>query len=294
MFILLHNKQMKNILSLIIIFFGLSVNSNSNELTNNLKSSLDQLLNETLSEMFPMAEFGLSTGNTNEVTGSILVINPLSDINNKNTSTFFQGSLFLSDDSRETINLGLATRKLVSENTMLLGANVFYDHELDYDHQRASIGLEAITSVGSITYNEYWGLSGKKTGVGNFKEEAVDGRDLSVGIPLPYLPTTSLNVRSFKWNGVDGASDLEGNDFSLRARISRFNVEMGHRDFDGVTEDEDFVRITYICCKNEYEKFEISDKAFSGVSVENKRFAKVERENLIVKQKEMSLTVIGF
>ena len=285
---------MKNILSLIIIFFGFTVNSNSNELTNNLKSSLDKLLNETLSEMFPMAEFGLSTGNTNEVTGSILVINPLSDINNKNTSTFFQGSLFLSDDSRETINLGLATRKLVSENTMLLGANVFYDHELDYDHQRASIGLDAITSVGSITYNEYWGLSGKKTGVGNFKEEAVDGRDLSVGIPLPYLPTTSLNVRSFKWNGVDGASDLEGNDFSLRARISRFNVEMGHRNFDGVTEDEDFVRITYICCKNEYEKFEISDKAFSGVSVENKRFAKVERENLIVKQKEMSLTVIGF
>ena len=285
---------MKNILSLIIIFFGFTVNSNSNELTNNLKSSIDQLLNETLSEMFPMAEFGLSTGNTNEVTGSILVINPLSDINNKNTSTFFQGSLFLSDDSRETINLGLAKRKLVSEGTMLLGANVFYDHELDHNHQRASIGFETITSVGAITYNEYWGLSGKKTGVGNFKEEAVDGRDLSVGIPLPYLPTTSLNVRSFKWNGIDGASDLEGNDFSLRARISRFNVEMGHRDFDGVTEDEDFVRITYICCKNEYEKFEISDKAFSGVSVENKRFAKVERENLIVKQKEMNLTVIGF
>ena len=177
---------------------------------------------------------------------------------------------------------------------MLLGANVFYDHELDHNHQRASIGLEAITSVGAITYNEYWGLSGKKTGVDNFKEEALDGRDLSVGIPFPYLPTTSLNIRSFKWNGVDGAGDLEGNDFSLRARISGFSLEVGHRDFDGVSEDEDFARITYTCCKNEYEKFEISDKAFSGVSVENKRFAKVERENLIVKQKEMNLSIIGF
>ena len=285
---------MKKILSLIIIFFAFTVNANSNELANNLKSKIDQLLNETLSEMFPMAEFGLSTGNTNEVTGSIIVINPLSDIENKSTSTFFQGSLFLSDDSRETINFGLAKRKLVSEGTMLLGANVFYDHELDHNHQRASIGLEAITSVGAITYNEYWGLSGKKTGVDNFKEEALDGRDLSVGIPFPYLPTTSLNIRSFKWNGVDGAGDLEGNDFSLRARISGFSLEVGHRDFDGVSEDEDFARITYTCCKNEYEKFEISDKAFSGVSVENKRFAKVERENLIVKQKEMNLTVIGF
>ena len=285
---------MKKILSLIIIFFAFTVNANSNELANNLKSKIDQLLNETLSEMFPMAEFGLSTGNTNEVTGSIIVINPLSDIENKSTSTFFQGSLFLSDDSRETINLGLAKRKLVSEGTMLLGANVFYDHELDHNHQRASIGLDAITSVGAITYNEYWGLSGKKTGVDNFKEEALDGRDLSVGIPFPYLPTTSVNLRSFKWIGVDGTEDLEGNDFSLRARISRFNFEVGHRDFDGVSDDEDFARITYTCCKNEYEKFEISDKAFSGVSVENKRFAKIERENLIVKQKEMNLSIIGF
>ena len=197
--------------------------------------------------MFPYAEFGLTSGTQNEVTGSIIAINPISDESDTSNTTFFQGSLFLSDDSRETINLGLAKRKLVSEGTMLLGANVFYDHELDHNHQRASIGFETITSVGAITYNEYWGLSGKKTGVENFKEEALDGRDLSVGIPLPYLPTTSLNVRSFKWNGIDGASDLEGNDFSLRARISRFNVEMGHRDFDGVTEDEDFVRITYIC-----------------------------------------------
>ena len=119
----------------------------------------------------------------------------------ESTSTFFQGSLFLSDDSRETINLGLATRNLVSDDTMLVGANIFYDHELDHNHQRASIGLEAITSVGSITYNEYWGLSDKKTGVDGFKEEALDGRDLKLGIPLPYLPTTSLNIRSFQWEG---------------------------------------------------------------------------------------------
>ena len=167
-------------------------------------------------------------------------------------------------------------------------------HELEHNHQRASAGLEFITSVGSITYNEYWAISNKKTGVDNFQEEVLDGRDLKIGIPLPYLPTTSLNIRSFQWDGVGGATDLEGEDFSLRAGFSRFNIELGHRDFDGSTEDEDFIRLTYRCCKGEYEKFEISDKAFSGVSVENKRFAKVERENLIVKQKEMNLTVIGF
>ena len=285
---------MKKIIILVLIVLVTALNANANELTNNLKRKVDDFFNQTLTDMFPMAEFGLSTGNTNEVTGSIIAINPLSDVNDKSSSTFFQGSLFLSDDSRETINLGLATRNLVSNDTMLIGANIFYDHELEHNHQRASAGLELITSVGSITYNEYWAISNKKTGVDNFQEEVLDGRDLKVGIPLPYLPTTSLNIRSFQWDGVDGATDLEGEDFSLRASISRFNIEIGHRDFDGSTDDEDFIRLTYRCCKGEYEKFEISDKAFSGVSVENKRFAKVERENLIVKQKEMDLTVIGF
>jgi len=284
----------KKIILTIALLFGFTLGANANEITNNLKNKIDNFFNQTLSEMFPMAEFGLSSGNSDKVTGSIIAINPLSDINDKSTSTFFFFFFFLSDDSRETINLGLATRNLVSDDTMLVGANIFYDHELDHNHQRASIGLEAITSVGSITYNEYWGLSDKKTGVDGFKEEALDGRDLKLGIPLPYLPTTSLNIRSFQWEGVDGATDLEGEDFSLRASISRFNIEIGHRDFDGATDDEDFIRLTYRCCKGEYEKFEISDKAFSGVSVENKRFAKVERENLIVKQKEMDLTVIGF
>ena len=285
---------MKKITILITFVLATALNANANELTNNLKSKIDNIFNETLTEMFPMAEFGLSTGDANEVTGSIIAINPLSDVNDKSSSTFFQGSLFLSDDSRETINLGLATRSLVSDDTMLIGTNIFYDHELDHNHQRASAGLELITSVGSITYNEYWAISDKKTGVDGFKESALDGRDFKVGIPLPYLPTTSLNIRSFQWDGVDGATDLEGEDFSLRASISRFNIEIGHRDFDGSTDDEDFIRLTYRCCKGDYEKFEISDKAFSGVSVENKRFAKVDRENLIVKQKEMNLTVIGF
>ena len=217
---------MKKITILITFVLATALNANANELTNNLKSKIDNIFNETLTEMFPMAEFGLSTGDANEVTGSIIAINPLSDVNDKSSSTFFQGSLFLSDDSRETINLGLATRSLVSDDTMLIGTNIFYDHELDHNHQRASAGLELITSVGSITYNEYWAISDKKTGVDGFKESALDGRDFKVGIPLPYLPTTSLNIRSFQWDGVDGATDLEGEDFSLRASISRFNIEI--------------------------------------------------------------------
>ena len=244
--------------------------------------------------MFPYAEFGLTSGTGNEVTGSIIAINPLSDESDTSNTTFFQGSLFLSDDSRETINLGIANRKLVNDDNLLIGTNFFYDHELDYNHRRASIGLEAISSIGSFTYNEYFRLSSWKSGVDNIQEKALNGSDMEIGSPLPFLPSTNLYYRTFDWEGASGAADQEGDDFSLEARFKRFNVEIGKRSFDGTTEDEEFIRLTYRCCNNNNDEFVVSDKAFNLRSVEDKRFAKVRRENLIVKQKQMDLTVIGF
>ena len=283
---------MKKLIIFISILLSISFVSRASDFTNNIKNKLTNIINQNLNEVFPLSEFALSSGKTNEVIGSITLINPLME--NETENSFFQGSIFLSDDSRETINLGLARRNLINEDTLLLGANLFYDHELDQNHKRTSLGLEAISSVGSLRYNEYWALSGKKTGVDNIKEEALDGRDLKISMPLPYLPTTNLNLRTFEWDGVDGTSDQKGDDISIKAEFSNIDIEVGKRSFNGVTEDEEFISITYRCCNNDNEEFRVSDKAYEVVSIKNKRFVKVERENLIVKQKEMDLTVIGF
>ena len=287
-------KKIFKLLTLTIFLSSFFLHANSNEVANNLKAKFTEFFNQSLNEMFPYAEFGLTSGTQNEVTGSVVAINPISDESDTSNTTFFQGSLFLSDDSRETINLGIANRKLTNDDNLLIGTNFFYDHELDYNHRRASIGLEAISSVGSFTYNEYFGLSSWKSGVDNIQEKALNGRDMEIGSPLPFLPSTNFYYRTFEWEGASGAADQEGDDFSLEARFKRFFVEIGKRSFDGVTEDEEFVRLTYRCCNDDNEEFIISDKAFNLNSVENKRFAKVRRENLIVKQKEMDLTVIGF
>ena len=244
--------------------------------------------------MFPTAEVSLSSGSTNEVTGSILVVKPMSDINDNENIMFTQASLFLSDNSRETLNLGLGKRKLLNNDTLLIGANLFYDHELDYDHQRASVGIEAISSVGSLRLNHYYGLSGKKKGLNDVNEEALDGQDIEVGAPLPYLPWTNLSYRSFEWKGVDGTDDQKGDEISLEAKFSGFNVEVGKRSNDGNTEDNEFLKLTWTCCNKDQEEIAISDTAYELTSVADQKFAKVERQNLIVKQKEMSFSVIGF
>ena len=282
----------KIILISTLLVFGLS--AHAADIKNKFMNNFNSYLNDSLGQLFPTSEVSLSSGTTNEVAGSILVIKPLSDINDNENILFTQGSLFLSDESRETLNLGIGKRKLVNDDTLLIGANLFYDHELDYDHQRASVGIEAISSVGSFRLNQYYGLSGWTAGLDNVQEKALNGQDIEVGAPLPYLPWTNLYYRSFNWEGASGATDLEGDEISLEAKFSNFNVEVGKRSNDGVTEDEEFLKITYTCCNNSNSEIGISETAYNLTSVADQKFAKVRRQNLIVKQKEMDLTVIGF
>ena len=264
------------------------------EIKNNLINNFSDYLSGALGQNFETVEVQLSSGTSNAVVGSILVVKPLSDINDEKNTLFTQGSIFLSDDSRETINLGIGKRKLVNDDTLLLGANLFYDHELDYDHRRASIGIEAISSVGSFRANQYYGLSGWQSGLDSVQEKALNGNDVEIGAPLPYLPWANFYLRSFNWKGASGAADLKGDEMSLEAKFSGFNIEVGKRSNDGTTEDNEFLRLTWTCCNNKQEKIGISDKAYNLTSVADQRFVKVRRQNLIVKQKEMSLTVIGF
>ena len=283
---------------IIIIITALIFTSNTNaaDLKNKFMNNFNSYLNDTLGQMFPTAEVSLSSGTSNTVVGSILVVKPLSDINDKENTLFTQASLFLSDNSRETINLGIGKRKLVSNDTWILGANLFYDHELEYDHQRASIGFEAISSVASLRLNQYYGLSGFKSGFGEIQEKALDGQDIELGAPLPYLPWTNFAFRSFRWHGSDGVDDQKGDELSLEAKLpTGLNIEVGKRSHDGNTEDNEFVEVTWTCCnKKEQTEFGISDTAYNLTSVADQRFAKVKRQNLIVKQKKMELAVIGF
>jgi len=276
-----------------LLVFGLS--ANAADIKNKFMNNFNSYLNDSLGQLFPTSEVSLSSGTTNEVTGSILVVKPLSDINDNENILFTQGSLFLSDNSRETLNLGIGKRKLLNDDTLLIGANLFYDHELDYDHQRASVGIEAISSVGSFRLNQYYGLSGWTTGLDNVQEKALNGQDIEVGAPLPYLPWTNFSYRSFQWDGASGAADLKGDEISLEAKIpGGLNIEVGKRSHDGNTEDNEFLKLTWTCCNKNQEEISISDTAYNLTSVVDQKFAKVKRQNVIVKQKEMSLTVIGF
>ena len=293
--------MLKKFITIFISFiFTLNVNAEdlksnvTNKVTNNLTNSLNEHFTSGLGKIFPTAEVTLSSGKTQKVKGNVLVVKPFSDINDTKNVTFTQGSIYLSNDNTETLNLGVGQRKLLDNENLMLGANLFYDHEFSSNHQRASFGFEAITSVGSLRANQYYGISGWKV-VDNIQEKALDGHDFEVGAPLPYLPWANFYLRTFEWEGASGATDLKGDEMTLEAKLPfGFNVEVGKRSNEGTTEDKEFASLTWRCCNKEEPNFGISDKAYTLTSVADQRFQKVRRQNLIVKQQELALSVIGF
>ena len=70
----------------------------------------------------------------------------------------------------------LATRKLLNNNTIILGANTFYDHQFNNSHKRAGAGVEAVSSVFDVRGNYYNAISGSKTTTDG-SERALDGWD---------------------------------------------------------------------------------------------------------------------
>ena len=277
--------------------FALSANAQDlkNKATNKITSELNKSLTSGLANIFPTAEVSLSSGKTQKVKGNILVVMPFSDIDDKKNVTFTQGSIYFSDNDQETLNLGIGQRRLLDNENLMIGANMFFDEEFTSRHRRASFGVEAITSVGSLRANQYYGLSGWKT-VKGVREKALDGHDMEVGAPLPYLPWTKAYYRTFEWEAASGTDDLKGDEMSLEANLPfGLNVEVGKRSNDNTTKDREFVSFTWKCCyKSDQQTFGLSDKAYSLTSVADQRFQKVRRQNLIVKQQDLALSIIGF
>ena len=287
----------KFVIALLASLFALSAYAQDlkNKATNKITSELNKSLTSGLANIFPTAEVSLSSGKTQKVKGNILVVMPMSDIDDKKNVTFTQGSIYFSDNDQETLNLGIGQRRLLDNENLMIGANMFFDEEFTSRHRRASFGVEAITSVGSLRANQYYGLSGWKT-VKGIQEKALDGHDMEVGAPLPYLPWTKAYYRTFEWEGASGVGDLKGDEMSLEANLPfGLNVEVGKRSNDNSSKDREFVSLTWRCCyKSDQQTFGISDKAYSLTSVSDQRFQKVRRQNLIVKQQDLALSIIGF
>ena len=204
--------------------------------------------------------------------------------------SFFQGSLFLHDSDRETFNIGLGQRYLSNDESILFGLNAFYDYEFDYEHQRFSIGAEIKSSILDLNYNQYFAESSSKKGKNGKDEEAIDGYDVEIGAHLPYIPSMKAYFKAFDFE-VPGGNDFQGLEFSTLFKVpnSGLSFEIGHTDYDNHN-DQSFINLRYSNSIKNPGTSLFSSEAFERISMKDRIYEKVRREN-IIKKKGAGFTV---
>lgn len=255
------------------------------------KTAIERMTN-ALRAAFPSVNISVSGGDNDKPEVSISTINVLHESDDLEHTVFVQGAVRSHDGGgRTTVNAGVGYRRLAMDDAWLFGANIFYDHELPANHQRASFGLEAKHSAMQITANHYQAISDWKTHREN-QERALDGTDLELGVQVPFVPSAMLFTRAFKWKGVQGAGDLKGREHSLRlsgSLSSGWIIEAAHRDYKS-RPDEQRVTLTYQVrigdqmVSEQPESGLISDKIFESRSQKNERLNEVRRSNHITQQ----------
>jgi adhesin/invasin len=273
-----------------LIFASSTSIADTSKIKNDFFSSIESFLDGN----FEDTDFSIKSTEGLKPQIGILTFKPLNDTDEG--LTFFQGSFFTHDGDRETLNLGLGKRMFNEDDSAMFGLNVFYDHELDYNHQRISIGGEIKSSILELSTNHYFGASGEQTGKNNIKEEVADGYDLEFGAHLPYIPTAKIYAKIFEYD-IPGGSDYEGVEYSSNIGIpnSGVNFEVGYKEYgNNAYEDQWFFNLTYSLSKMNPNTSFVSDKAFERVSMKDKKYEKVRRENLIVKSKAFSVKAGGF
>ena len=222
---------------------------------------------------------------------TLLTINPISENNEDGDLTFFQGSI-IRQNNRNTVNLGFGYRQLSDDERWIYGVNAFHDYETTYEHSRMSIGAELRSSTFEINANKYFAISGAKIGKDGNTERALDGYELEVGGQIPYIPSTKIFVKNWKWEGYQ-TTDTKGNTYSLQINAPiapNIILEAGTKDFDTGT-DVDFINLTYKINFGEGQSEQdssvpdlIADQAFNNTSMKKRMLDKVRRKNKIVIQ----------
>ena len=208
------------------------------------------------------------------------------------SGTIFNQTSITTHDDDETVNIGLGIRKLLNDNKVLIGSNIFYDQQFTNNHKRTGAGVEAISSVFDIRGNYYNAISGSKNTTEG-SERALDGWDTQIDYHLPGEHDVNFFINAFKFENPDKISTYEekGNKYGANAKLGHFLMEAGYMD-DNQGGDSYFGSIKFVVnigeqkenkTRNFLEYTDVSDKLYQPVKRENKiRVVKISASNVEV------------
>lgn len=165
--------------------------------------------------------------------GSITSVQPLWEDPTDTHHVFAQVSWYKTNDEKyaDTVNAGIAYRHLNKEKDTLLGANLFFDHAYERNHNRMSLGVDARTSLLGVSANRYMPLSTWRAIDFLTEERATAGWDLEVRGQVPSLPSWTGTVKGYTWDGHGGEDDTYGYQTNVEySPVPALAVRAGVRD----------------------------------------------------------------
>ena len=296
------------VLCLTLVTAAISDSSLESKAKNKISSKIDQgvstlsgKISENITsfannfEKVKYLDFEINAQEYLKPTFSIMSVTEIFKIYSDTGTIFNQTSLNTHDDD-ETINIGFGIRKLLNDNKVLIGSNVFYDHQFDDGHKRAGAGAEAISSIFDLRGNLYNAITQEIT-TKEGSETALDGWDAQVDYHLPIKYDVNIFLNAFKFESPTAGSTYEetGNKFGANAKLGNFLIEGGYMN-DNQENDSYFGNIKYVVNFGEDNQSSTPKSATSLTDVSDKLYQPVKRENKIrvVKISASGVVVGGF
>ena len=220
-------------------------------------------------------------------------------LSKENSNLFTQFSIHnneVNGDNRYIGNLGLGYRFLNSYKSVMFGVNSFYDTDIEKDHSRVSIGIEAKASILDITFNQYQKITDQKI-IDGTAEQVLSGNEYNLNLQVPYMPWTTFNFQGYRWENEKAVNDTKGNIYSLEMALNpslQFNISRDISSVDGV-DDVDIAKLTFVYPPREnkptLQDGLVSEVAFVKENMEDKLREKVRRNNNLVVEIQGSVII---
>ncbi len=240
---------------------------------------------DSIPDWLKRTSYGISIETDQKSRVYIETVQPLYQDLDKIDTVFTHGRITY-QDKRGTYSLGLGYRRLLFDEELLAGINTFFDFQDLNKHYRTGLGLEAIGKRLEARLNTYFGLSPKRTiwqtTTAASYEKVVDGFDLELGGPVPYLPWLKLFGSYYQYD-YKKFKDMEG--WKLRGEIKPFkcltvNLET-YDDNKGTREYRIDTRFSLafdsLTPASIISAFKLADEPFPEVDLKERTLDRVER-----------------
>ena len=284
-------KKISKVLCLLVL--AISANAaETDAVKQGILSSMTSGISSSIAEMIGGegdTEVQISAIENNKPEFSIMTVMPIS-VHPGKDAWFVQLQLNntqIRSVNRYTTNVGLGYRSLSANKNTMIGGNVFIDYDAK-GNSRYSLGFEFRTAVFDILINHYEAISGQKT-VGNFKERALNGNDMSINGQGPYLPWAKINLTHYEWKKVNNSKNSKGDKLSFELLLTPSVVLEFGVDDNNIQKKDNFAKIAFVYPPREGPSAStdfVSDEAFPDGDMSSQLLSKVKRSNKITLESE--------